>query len=96
MVQMQFCQDRARRTKEEREREEEREIALRERLQQQTDDDFWDEHDKCMSQSPDPLERKVRMEERARRKLKQQQESRRGSWRDQPMMEGEDPRVSQE
>ena len=40
--QMQFCQDRARRTKEEREREEEKEIALRERLQQQTDDDFWD------------------------------------------------------
>ena len=96
MVQMQFCQDRARRTKEEREREEEREIALCERLQQQTDDDFWEEYDRCMGQSPDPLERKVHMEERARRKLKQQQESRQGSWKDQPMMEGEDPRASQE
>ena len=72
VAQMQLCQDQARRTKEEREKEEEKEIALREKLQQQNDEDFWDEYDRCIDQSLASWERKVRMEECARRMLKQQ------------------------
>ena len=44
--QIQSRQEQAQRTKEEREREEEKEIALREELRQQNDEDFWEEHDR--------------------------------------------------
>ena len=93
---LRFHQERARRTKEEREREVDREAALRERLRQQSNDDFWEEYDRRMARSPDPLERKVLLEERMRRKTKQDQESRQGSWRNQPAMAGEDPQTNQE
>ena len=89
-------QECARKTKEECEREEEREVALREQLRQQSDDDFWEEYDRRISRLPDPLERKVLLEERLRRKTKQDKESRQGSWRNQPAMAGEDPQTNQE
>jgi hypothetical protein len=93
---MQLCQDQARRTQEEREKGEGEEIALREKLQQQNDEDFWDEYDRCINQSLAAWERKVRMEERAKRKLKQQRELHQGSWTDQSMMESDDLQASQE
>jgi hypothetical protein len=80
---------------EEREREEEREVALREQLRQQSDDDFGEEYDRRISRLPDPLERKVLLEERLRRKTKQDKESRQGCWRNQPAMAGEDPQTNQ-
>jgi hypothetical protein len=80
-------QERARKTKENRERDEEKEAAFREQIVCKSDEDFWDEYDRLRAQSLDPIEQKVLLEERTRRKAKQVQKSQQESWRDKPAMD---------
>jgi hypothetical protein len=79
-------QEHARKTQEERERDEEREAILREQIMHQSNEDFWEECDKLSSESLDPIERKVLLEERTRRKAGRAQESLQESWREKPAM----------
>jgi hypothetical protein len=89
-------QEHARKTQEERERDEEREAILRERIVHQSNEDFWEEYDKLSSESLDPIERKVLLEERTRRKAGRAQGSLQESWREKPAMAEEDEQGTQE
>jgi hypothetical protein len=67
--QIHLRQERAQRTRE----QEGKAIELRELLRQQSDEDFWEEHENGIEGKMEKWEYNVRMDERARRKLKQQQ-----------------------
>jgi hypothetical protein len=86
---------RASKALEELEKEQEKEGLLRERLERKSDDDFWEECDRLSSEALDPLERRVLLEERERRKALKAQGATRDSWRGMPAMtesDGQGPR----
>ena len=62
----------------------------------QSNEDFWEEYDNLSSESLDPIERKVLLEERTRRKAGRAQESLQEFWREKPAMAEEDGQETQE
>ena len=86
----------ARKTKEDRGRDEEKEAAFRDQVRCKSDEDFWDEYDRLRAQLLDPIEQKVLLEERTRRKAKQVQKSSQESWRDKPAMDDEEQKTQEE